>query len=504
MNLNKLSTLHPSPMNRRTFFTATTLVATGLIAGASDHDAIKPQNEEAPSGQKSYSNERPNILVITTDQQWAGAMSCAGNPWLHTPAIDSLAQYGVQFELAYTPNPICVPARTSYMTGTASHENGVFANMRANQVDLPTPCLAKLFQDNGYDTGYVGKWHLPRPIRNRKWSGFNYLASLRNNRVDFDIPKSCEAFIRKERKIPFFLIASFVNPHDICEWARLHSGIERWSRWGEFPNGEIGDPPPPEECPPFRANNAIPQGEPSEIRKHQSDDGMQRVYPTRHWGLQDGRWRQYLWAYYRMTELVDNYIGQVLEVLRQSGQLDNTVIVFTSDHGDGIGSHHWNQKTIFYDEISRVPFIVSWKGHTRPCGRNRKHLVNVGLDLFPTLFDFAGIEKPARLRGLSAAPFACGHDDTQSHPYIVVENNHHSGFGNPTDVHGRMLRSGRYKYVRYNKGQPAEQLFDMELDPGETNDLTLDPKARKTLDKHRQMLNEYIVKTDDVFPLFKG
>lgn len=205
-----------------------------------------------------------------------------------------------------------------------------------------------------------------------------------------------------------------------------------------------------------------------------------------------------------MTELVDKYIGQVLEMLRKSEQLDNTVIVFTSDHGDGIGSHHWNQKTIFYDEISRVPFIVSWKGHTRPCGRDRKHLVNVGLDLFPTLFDFAGIQKPNGLRGLSVAPFACGSDDAPSHPYIVVENNHHSGSRNPTDVNGRMVRSLRYKYIRYNTGQPFEQLFDMELDPGQMRDLTCDPDACDVLEAHRGMLNEYIVKTEDDFPLFNG
>ena len=245
----------------------------------------------------------------------SGAMSCAGNPYLKTPAMDSLACNGVMFEAAYTPNPICVPARTSYMTGTSSHENGVVTNIRSPMINLTLPCLAKVFRDNGYDTGYVGKWHIPRSIEDQEWSGFDYLASLRDNRVDVDIPESCETFLLKERDKPFFLIASFVNPHDICEWARRHSG-----RKTNLPNGEIGDPPPPEHCPPFRANNVIPDGEPSVIREHQADPKMQHAYPTRHWELNDGRWRQYLWAYYRMTEQVDKTIGQVLDVLRKSGQ----------------------------------------------------------------------------------------------------------------------------------------------------------------------------------------
>ena len=98
-------------------------------------------------------------------------MSCTGNPHLSTPHMDRLACDGMLFEAAYTPNPICVPARTSYMTGTTSHENGVVTNMREHQIDLAAPCLAKVFRDNGFDTGYVGKWHIPRSIEDRDWSG---------------------------------------------------------------------------------------------------------------------------------------------------------------------------------------------------------------------------------------------------------------------------------------------------------------------------------------------
>ena len=493
-------------MNRRSFLTSAALASAGFTAYAAERAArSQAQVEEqlrkhaartstaATAGRGR--DPRPNILVITSDQQWAGAMSCLGNPYLNTPAMDSLACTGVLFEAAYSPNPICVPARTSYMTGTASHENGVVTNVRANQVDVTVPCLARVFRDHGYDTGHVGKWHIPRPIEDTAWSGFDYLAAIRNNGVDFDIPGHCAEFMLKEREKPFFLMASFLNPHDICEWARRLSGIEE-----TLPNGEIGEPPPAEACPPFRANRAIPEGEPSAVRQHQADPNMQSAYPTRDWAPDDPRWRQYLWGYYRMTELVDAYIGQVLSVLRESGQEDNTVVVFASDHGDGLGAHHWNQKTLFYEEVSRIPFIVSWKGHTAPCGRNRSHLVNLGTDLFPTLFDFAGIPKPAGLRGLSAAPVSLGQRGAPAHDYIVSENNHHSGVGHPTDVHGRMLRSARYKYIRYSQGDPAEQLFDLELDPGETRDLAHAGGAMEVLDAHRRMLNDYIAETGDGFP----
>lgn len=439
---------------------------------------------------------RPNILIITTDQQWAGAMSCAGNPDLHTPAMDSLAERGMRFDAAYVANPICVPSRTSYMTGTHSHQNGVFSNVRRGDVPVSVPCLARVFRDHGYDTAHIGKWHIPRPLEDRAWSGFDTIEAPRDNRVDFDIPEPAIRFIETQRATPFFLVASFVNPHDVCEFARRLSGIP-----SELPNGEIGDPPPAETCPPMRPNHAIPDGEPAVIREHQNDSNMHRAYPTRNWADNDPRWRQYLWCYYRLIEKVDAQIGVILDALRRSGQEENTLVLFTSDHGDGMGAHRWNQKTLFYDEVARVPFIVSWKGRTLAGACNRKHLVNLGTDLFPTLFDFAGIEQPAHLTGVSAARVARGETDAEPRPCIVAENNHHHGFGVPGEVHGRMVRSMRYKYVRYNRGSPSEQLFDLHRDPHELRDLTHHGDAREVLADHRRMLDDHIRQTGDFFPL---
>src|SRR5690606_33844262 len=134
-----------------------------------------------------------------------------------------------------------------------------------------------------------------------------------------------------------------------------------------------------------------------------SEPGNAGTYPTQTWGgPEDGRWRQYLWAYYRLIEKVDTQIGKVLQTLQETGQEENTVIVFFSDHGDGIGAHRWNQKTLFYEESARVPFIISWKGRTVEAARDQTHLLNLGTDLAPTLLDFAGIEPAADMRGISA------------------------------------------------------------------------------------------------------
>ncbi|MFO7725377.1 MAG: sulfatase-like hydrolase/transferase [Oceanipulchritudo sp.] len=443
---------------------------------------------------------RPNILVITTDQQAAIAMSCAGNPYVKTPAMDRLARLGVRFEKAYCSGPICVPSRTSYMTGTMPHENGVDYN--GEQVPFNTdafPILAGNFLRAGYDTGHFGKWHIPADIHNTEWSGFGTAESVRNNRVDFDIVSPCLQFINKEREQPFLAFASFVNPHDICEFARILSGIP-----DELKNGQIPDLPDADELPPLPENWSPPEDEPTAMRDHYTHERTENVYPSRRWdGKDDLRWRQYLWGYYRMIELVDGYIGMLLDGLEASGQADRTVIVFASDHGDGMARHHWNQKTVFYDECARIPFIMCWP-EAIPSGLvDANHLVNLGTDLFPTIMDAAGIAKPRHLKGLSALPSARGIAGAPEHRFVVSQNNLQPAYEERGEVSGRMVRTTRYKYVCYSNGEDPEQLFDMEEDPLETRNFAKHPAYADVLNEHRGLLRNWVDENDDFFR-FKG
>jgi arylsulfatase A-like enzyme len=477
-------------MKRRDF------LRSGLLAAAAASTSTVPAapSARAPRSSTQGPKKRPNILVISTDQQFAEAMSCAGNPHLRTPAIDRIAREGMRFNRAYCTNPICVPSRASYMTGLYPHENKVTFNV--NQHELVGACGASAFRDAGYDTGHVGKWHIPRAIQDQEWSGFNYIAAARNNRVDFDIPDQAVSFIQQKRDQPFLLFASFVNPHDICQWARIASNIK-----DDLPNGPIPSPPPPSECPELPANFEIPAFEPSVVREHQHQPGNTGTYPTRDWGgREDGRWRQYLWAYYRMTEMVDAYIGQVLDALRETGQEEDTAIVFFSDHGDGIASHRWNQKTLFYEESARIPFIVSWKGQTVPGSLNHNRLVNLGPDLFPTLFDLANIRCPEPMKGASVKSTAFGDPAAKGPSHIVCQNNLHPAYGQP-GVHGRMVRTHRYKYIRYESGQDPEQLFDLDLDPGEMNSLAYSSSHQIILEEHRALLHRFIKEKGDFFPV---
>ncbi|MCB1122738.1 MAG: sulfatase-like hydrolase/transferase, partial [Verrucomicrobiae bacterium] len=436
-------------MNRRDFLTTTSLAAAASVTSSA-------------FGQRQSRDERPNILVIMTDQQSANMMSIAGNANLHTPAMDSLARKGVRFTKAYCTNPICVPSRTSFLTGTPSHVNGINFNRNDAPNGINGTPLTKVVQQAGYRTGYVGKWHIPHSIQDSDWNGIDFVKYPKSNEVDFLIPDGCSEFLAQKSDKPFLLFASFVNPHDICETARILSGID-----DRFKNGLIPPFPDVSYCPKLPSNHAIPDDEPEVIRIHQAIPTNSRTYPSINWD--DETWRIYRWAYARLVELVDFQIGKVLELLNVYGVEENTVILFTSDHGDGNGAHCWNQKTLLYEETAGIPFMITDLRNPRDSEVNRERLVSMGLDLFPTIFDYAGISSPAGLMGLSARPETIR--SGPAHDYIVAENDLHPEYGRSGGVYGRMIRTANFKYVCYSEGKHHEQLFDLENDPGEMNNL---------------------------------
>jgi arylsulfatase A-like enzyme len=430
---------------------------------------------------------RPNILVITTDQQFADAASFRiGTRYLRTPNMDSLAASGRVYTKAYCANPLCVPSRTSMYTGRYPTETGVMDNDDLTSVHVDarkSPLMGTIFRHAGYNTGYFGKWHLPFP---EKDSGVHGFAALDSHVKDPVTAANAARFIQAKHDAPFLLVASFLNPHNICEWARGQ----------KLPLGDIGQPPPPGLCPPLRPNHEPPGNEPDIVALMRRSYQGTPMFPVGN--FDEKKWREYVWAYYRMIEKVDAEIGVVLGALRQSGLERNTLVVFTSDHGDCQGSHRWNQKTVLYEESVRVPFIIRYKGVVKPGTSTR--LANTGVDLIPTLCDYAGVAVPENLPGLSLKDAANGRKDPRE--YVVVSNRMTQGApvdGRVPTSTGRMLRSRRYKYCAYGEGKQRESLVDLEKDPGEMTNLAGDPQFQKTLDRHRAMLAEWCGKTRDSF-----
>jgi len=433
---------------------------------------------------------RPNVVFIMTDQQSAEAMSCRmGNRYLNTPAMDSLAAGGVVFTRAHSANPLCMPSRASIFTGRYPHETRVTSNDPAAKLDPKEfVSMGTYFRKAGYDTAYFGKWHLAYNIAKANAHGFRTVQSAKGKQPNHDgiAADGAVRYLAGPHPKPFLLAVSFLNPHNICEYARRAAGLP-----GQVLScGDVGTPPAADQLPPAPANLEPPKNEPDGISVMREGYHAAKTFPVGAFTAED--WRRQRWGYYRMIEKVDAEIGKVLAVLRRAGLEDNTMVVFTSDHGECAGAHRFNQKTVLYEESVRVPLIVACKGKTAPAVSDK--LANTGIDILPTMLHFAGLDIPKHLPGRSLWPLASGQAVHGWRDFVVVQNNmmqtgELEGF--KPEMEGRMVRTERYKYCVYSRGVQRESLVDLKTDPGETNDLATDPAFRRVLLQHRELLVRY-------------
>ncbi len=431
---------------------------------------------------------KPNIILIMTDQQFGDAMSCRmGTQYLRTPVMDSLASKGMVFTRAYSTNPLCMPLRHSLFTGRYPHETAVTRNECPPGGVDPRECVPMgiYFRKAGFETAYCGKWHLCFHERDAGVHGFEILGTRAKDDHDAKTAEAAVRFLGRGHDKPFLLVVSFLNPHNICEWARRGAGLKQ-----RLSCGEIGTPPPSDQLPPAPANLAPPKNEPDGMTLIRRGYHASDKFPVGRFTAED--WRKQRWGYYRMIEKVDAEMGKVLDALRKAGLEDNTVILFTSDHGECAGAHGFNQKTVFYEESVRVPLVIAWKGKTAVGTSDR--LANTGIDVLPTLLTAAGLDVPRRLPGLSLWPLALGQPVGAWRDHVVAGNDM-SQTGEvdglrPT-MEGRMVRTERYKYCLYSRGTRRESLVDLQADPGEMNDLAADPNYRPILLSHRELLARF-------------
>lgn len=446
-------------------------------------------------GLRAAGAKRPNILLITTDQQFADAMSCVmGDRYINTPNIDSLAAGGMLFTKAYCANPLCVPNRTSIYTGRYPHEHGKQTNSTRAIDPQEFPNVGMVLRKAGYVTGYFGKWHLPYPFKKTTADASGYDQTF--DSLDYEIAAPTIEFINKNKDKPFFVVFSLMNPHNICQYGRSQP----------LPDGDIGEIPPVDKCPPAPANiekarnqsdalEAIWQGR---LRAKWKDTDKRMFAPLDTWQGDD--WRKYRWAYYRMVELADKEVGNILTALRRAGLEENTVVIFTSDHGDGIGAHRWAQKNMFYDETARIPMIVSQKGTTKV--GTSDFLINNGIDIMPTICDYAGVKAPVKCRGVSLRSIAEGRKPQKRREYVACSTHFVQDLkkdGKPIDLQGRMIRTKDFKYYVFDQGKQPEMLIDMKNDPGEMRNLVGDPEYSAVLEAHRRIFREYKRETGDTF-----
>jgi len=420
-----------------------------------------------------------------------------GNKWLKTPVMDRLVASGIRFDRAYACNPVCVPNRFSLQTALMPSAIGMGKNedspAAAVTETMVTNSLGRVFQDAGYETVYGGKVHLPRKMKGIDNLGYRNLTG--NSRQE--LADACAKFIKSEHSKPFLLFASFINPHDICymainDFARTNgqelignvdsktceSVLDRARNSGDISTFVKA------HCPPLPPNHAVPPKEPECITTEYLGVRPFRAFIREKWS--DDQWRLHRWTYCRLTEIVDKEIGVVLDALHQAGLEDDTLVVFTSDHGDMDSAHKMEHKSVLYEEAVHVPFVMSYKGVIPRGMVDDKHLISNGLDLLPTLCDYAGIKAPERLTGRSVRDLAEGKEVKGWRSFVVTESQA-----------GRMVRTDRFKYCIYDSGANREMLIDMRKDPGEMNNLADDPEYKDVLNRHRRILRRWVGRIGD-------
>jgi len=443
--------------------------------------------------------KKPNLLFIWTDEQRADTMAVYGNARIHTPNLNKLASESVVFEKSYVTQPVCTPNRSAVMTGLWPHTSGCIKNNIPLPLDIP--CLPELLNDPDYRTAYMGKWHLGDEIFAQH--GFEHWVSMedgyaeyyshgrdRSKRSDYHHfliergyqpdsqgkfsrafaarrpiehckPKflevnACE-FLRRHHKEPFILYINFLEPH--------------MPFFGPLDN----EHKPEEVGLPANFSDPLEENEPLRYR-------VIREYCQEKYGRQEKDIRNLIARYWGLVTQVDRSVGAILATLDNLELAENTIVVYTSDHGDMMGSHHMVEKSVMYEEAVRIPWLMrisQMKGKARLISKPVSHI-----DTVPTLLELLTGRQYRHLPGQSLVPLI--RDGRVSQDHVHIEWNPNSGAlklkkGGTQLASKEQLRRLEYEHTRAVISPDAWklclsdvdkcQLFNLNEDPGETTNL---------------------------------
>ncbi len=456
----------------------------------------------------------PNILWYCSDQQRFDTIGALGNPHVHTPNLDRLVAEGLAFTHAYCQSPICTPSRASFLTGRYPSTLSVNGNGNPS-FPHDEPLVTKRLTDVGYTAGLVGKLHLAGAHMGREprtddgysffkyshapradWSrGHDYadwireqgedpaqILALRHNPFTIDVPtpdqdnvpahlhqttwctEQAIDFIDEQQDTPWLLSVNPFDPHQPFD--------PPWEYYRRFDPATLPGPH-------FRESDLAHQARLAGV-----DFQTSPIDPDGYDGA-GGRVMQAL--YYAMIEQIDEQFGRLLDHLDQSGQRDNTIVIFTSDHGEALGDHGLAHKGCrFFDGLTRVPLIIAWPGHFET-NKQSDALVEL-IDIAPTLMEAAGLPVPPAMQGRSLLEILSGNHPADEHREFV-RCEYRNAVALPNQSFATMYRDRRRKLVVYHDLGLGE-LYDMEQDPFEFDDRWDDPS-------YQSIKSELVLKSYD-------
>lgn len=444
--------------------------------------------------------DRPNVVVMLCDDIRWNALSCAGHPHLKTPHIDQLAAEGIYFENMFCTTSLCSPSRATILSGLYAHAHGVTNNFTDYPTELDS--FPRRLQQSGYKTAYIGKWHMgeksdePRP-------GFDHFVTHKGQGKYFDTEFN---FNGKERKVVPGYYTTVVTDMSI-DWMKKHR-----SRAASEPFMlMIGQ----------KAPHSFYFPEPK--YEHVFDD-VEINYPHSSFSLTDKpKWitqRLSTWhgiygpifdwrnefpndkasgvvdfarmvrAYWGTILSVDDSVGRLVEYLKSTGELDNTMFVFLGDNGLLEGEHGMVDKRTAHEASTRVPMIIRYPGWTKSSGPVRVKQQVLTTDVAPTILDAAGASPMVNIHGQSIKSLVGG-DGANWRTEWLYYYNYEKQF--PYTPNVRSVRGDRFKYIRYPHGDGSKdrhmaELYDMQNDPEESTNLIDDPKYKQKIAEMEERL----------------
>ncbi|MCG8548437.1 MAG: sulfatase-like hydrolase/transferase [Alphaproteobacteria bacterium] len=466
--------------------------------------------------------DRPNIILIITDQQRSDTINALGAPWMKTPTLDRLAREGTAFSNCFVTSPVCVGARASLFRGQYPHATGIFGNFQPW-----TPSWVETLAEAGYHCASIGKMHI-NPYD--ALGGFHQRFPVENKDRPLFLEEHDRAFydewdkalkVRRLEK-PSRYTRFAADPEGYREavgcfvWELdedMHSDMfvgdtALWwldDRKAESPLFlQIGFPGPHPPYDPSQryldlyadADIPLPTVTAEELARQPRAQAKLRQK------MVDANFDSVAWRhnvspdevlrirrhYAANVTMIDEKLGQIMDVLRAKGYLDDAVVIFTSDHADALGDHGHIQKWTMYDTVARVPLIF-WSPGRIPAGHIDDSLVHL-MDVAPTILDYAGVAVPGDFEARSLAPRLSGGDDAPAADVVYAElGRDHIQSGAELIV---MRRDRDWKLVYY-QGEPDGELFDLNADPDEANNLWTDPDHKEKRDELLFQVQEWLI-----------
>lgn len=453
------------------------------------------------------SQQKPNILLIVVDQQRFDCLELTGHKQVKTPNLNKLAEQGISFNNTHTPIPTCCPARQTLLSGLWPEHHGGLWNY---DITLPVQEFNKAtwteeLSKNGYNMGYVGKWHVHESKTPLDF-GFHDYYSL----ADYNQYRSKNK-IAPIQKLDDNLMFGGFDPAPL-EQTRTHKLaaetielIKKYSTEGKPWHIRFDPPEPHLPCFPvkeyldlYTADSILPWGNFADDFRRKPYIQKQMLY---NWNLEDtqwDRWAAYLQRYFGIITQLDNAIGLVLNALDELGLSENTLVIYTSDHGDAAGSHRMIDKHyVMYEEIIRVPLIMRWPGVIKPQSINNS-FVYFGLDIAASIPQIAGFE--FETAGQSLLPIMTGDTAGYNDREYIFSNYNGQQFGLYVM---RMIKNNRYKYI-WNLSD-VDELYDLVEDPHELNNLiACETKTDELIKLRKALYSELETRKDPVLKFGVG